>query len=308
MREPLLSDQDDASARTTAHDEAPSSGGRPRGSARWLVLGVAALVFGPIGYREAPREMARWRIAIGTEAWLNGNYNAAAEEARKAARWAPDYLVPYGMLAKWELDGENYEASAAAAGKMIELAPREALGYELRSEAAWGRGRFGESLADLKHVVGLMEKQDEIPHQQRARVLNDLAYARALANTEIEEGLKDVNAAIQWTSPDAALLDTRGFLYYRAGDYQAALKDLNRAVREAESTAKRLAYLTKKRRMQSLLDPRQLKRNEKLINRNLAVMRRHRSLVWAKLGLMREAAADRLRVRELGFESNEQLY
>jgi tetratricopeptide (TPR) repeat protein len=60
-------------------------------------------------------------------------------------------------------------------------------------------------------------------------------YARAVANVELEEALKNIELALQLVPPNAAFLDTRGFVHYQLGNDQQALEDLEEAVRRVES-------------------------------------------------------------------------
>ncbi|MBF0386622.1 MAG: tetratricopeptide repeat protein [Candidatus Omnitrophica bacterium] len=61
---------------------------------------------------------------------------------------------------------------------------------------------------------------------KNAECLNSLAYAYAEDNSNLDEALKHVNAALELEPDNAAYLDTRGWVYYRQGLYEGALKEL----------------------------------------------------------------------------------
>jgi len=61
--------------------------------------------------------------------------------------------------------------------------------------------------------------------------LNSLAYSYAEDNTHLEEALKYINAALVVAPGNAAYLDTKGWVYYRQGRYDHALKELMQADR-----------------------------------------------------------------------------
>ena len=65
-------------------------------------------------------------------------------------------------------------------------------------------------------------------------LLNHQAYVRACANRELKEALEQAGKAVGYlkaTDPlRSAVLDTRGYIYYRLGLHADALKDLNESI------------------------------------------------------------------------------
>src|SRR5690606_37387474 len=102
--------------------------------------------------------------------------------------------------------------------------------------------------------------------------LNHRAYSRAVLNQQLEEGLVDIDQAIAQTSgKDAAFIDTRGYLLYRLGRNEEALKEMNEAIRLMQPLRR------------SLLRPFDgLDRRE--YEHSMAVMYHHRGLIYEKLG------------------------
>ncbi len=142
-----------------------------------------------------------------------------------------------------------------------------------------------------------------------ATVLNGLAYARALANIELDEALRDVNRALELTGKQAALLDTRGYIHFRRGAFESARADLNEAISllEAEQSAGGSQGKTKSRET-THEDPREERRLKKERDHTLAVLLYHRLLILNELEAEVEADMDRKRIVELGFEPSEKLF
>ncbi len=64
--------------------------------------------------------------------------------------------------------------------------------------------------------------------------LNQIAYARALANEELDEALIDIDEALGYRPDDPSLRDTRAWIYYRLGRYEEALADADFSVKALE--------------------------------------------------------------------------
>ncbi|MEI6437933.1 MAG: tetratricopeptide repeat protein [Candidatus Omnitrophota bacterium] len=115
------------------------------------------------------------------------------------------------------LDEKAMEQFAAA----LKLEPKNtALLYILGTYYLNG-SRRAEGLGLVKQCLSL--------EPSNADCLNSLAYAYAEDNINLDEALAHVNAALKAEPDNAAYLDTRGWLYYRQGQYPQALKELMRA-------------------------------------------------------------------------------
>src|SRR5262249_19974543 len=103
-------------------------------------------------------------------------------------------------------------------------------------------GRFADAVKDWKRLDQMSERSGR---PGRAEALNGLAYAQALAKTELEEALDKVNEALKLANDEpsitAAASDTRGYLLYLMGHYEEALANMNVAVHEYEKLEKALA-------------------------------------------------------------------
>jgi hypothetical protein len=124
-----------------------------------------------------------------------------------------------------------------------------------------------------------------------------------LANVEIDEGLADIDEAMSLEGENYAMLDTRGFLYYRKGDFDRALQDLDNAVTFAEA-----AFESRPGLSPPIPDRRLKKAADRQRAQPLAVIHYHRALIHDARNDAEKAELDRQRVRDLGFEPNDSLF
>jgi tetratricopeptide (TPR) repeat protein len=195
------------------------------------------------------------------------------------------------------MESQRYPEALTEIDQIIDWQPADVEAYLLRAEIHQYLGEHQEAVNDWKQILSF----DSVAATAgRAEGLNGLAYARSLANVEIDEGLVNVDEAMQLAGENYARLDTRGFLYYRKGDLERAIGDLNNAVEFAEAGFKDAVIGSS--------DPRVRKQILTLLKKNLAVIRYHRALIHDARGDREKADADRRRVRELGFEPSENLF
>jgi tetratricopeptide (TPR) repeat protein len=83
--------------------------------------------------------------------------------------------------------------------------------------------------------AGLFSKAEELftacinEYPKSHKVLNYLAYMWAEKGMKLDEALSYVNRALDVEPKNGAYLDTRGWIYYRKGDYPKALKHIQEA-------------------------------------------------------------------------------
>ena len=291
------------------HDSASSTGGdAARGNAlgagpargwlqgpRWIIWLLVGIVLGPVVARFVPREVSQWYLATGLQARIDGNEDESERALDKALEWNPDNVEVYLLRAEWRRDSGDYGAALAACEEAAQRAPDDMRVYLERSQVFQHLGQGEKAVADWKKLEELNERLDRLAEET---VWNGLAYARAVANIELDKALADANRALKRRSNDAALLDTRGFIHYRLGDHQAARLDLDAALKVSEAEHAELV----KRAGSS--QPRLVKQS----SNSLAVMLYHRALVLRALGDEDAAKADEHRVKELGFEPDDRLF
>jgi tetratricopeptide (TPR) repeat protein len=256
---------------------------------------------GPCAAFQATREVGRWQLALALRHWEAGEKELAQARFEAAERWlgdSPDLLM---QRAAWRLEEGDIEGALLESNRAVAAAPGRVRSLIYRSHILQHAGRHAEAIADWQEIVRQME--DEGP-QSQAQALNGLAYARAVAQVDLDTALADVNRALELnTSAYAApaYMDTRGYIHYLQGRYDRALNDLNPAVLGMEQV---LAPTNGRSRLVAGPQFHDLS-NE----RGIAVVRFHRALVLLALGREKEAEVDLARVRELiGGEPDESLF
>jgi tetratricopeptide (TPR) repeat protein len=243
-------------------------------------------------------EIARLAIAEDRQA---GRKEQAYERLGMLIGWTPGEAALLFQRAQWRKADRQYAAALDDYNAILKLQPDNPQMLVLRSEVLQHLGRHKEAIADWK----ALQKMSADGKVDRTMVLNGLAYARAVGNVDVDAGLKQANEALEAEPGDAAILDTRGFLLYRQGKYDAALKDMNAAVKGMDKDYQQWLHAKSQRSPTDKL----LVSEPSLPELNLAVGYYHRSLVLEKLEETEKAEADRLRAKKLiGREPDETLF
>jgi tetratricopeptide (TPR) repeat protein len=275
---------------------------------------------------QGPREVGRWKLAAALDLRAEGKKEEAYSKLAEAMQWFPDNPMLILQRAEWRLEDGLRDKALADADEVLKLSDDSSSWLAVHSHLMQTAGEHGRAVEDWKKIN---RESERTGRPERATALNGLAYARALADMEIDEALEDVNQALELEPGNAAILDTRGFLLYLkggAGSLTVALTDLNKAVTEmdqalslikrngrpSEAAEKRYRLLQSRPRMWlegslgSEGDP--ITRQEMAV-RGAAVMHYHRALIFEALGRTAGAEADREAARKLiGKEPDETLF
>lgn len=269
-----------------------SPAGRPRAPGRGkrlLVLALIAAVIGPglVAPALLPvlRDVVvRWSVQRAFDHEARGLTSAAIGDLDRAVEWsgadghlAAELLCWRAML---RLDARDATGAAADAGRAIGLAPTASRPRRVRALANVVLARPDEALADAEAAVGLAGPTDP-------ECLNLRAYVRALVGRDLEAALADIDAALAG-EPAAApeLLDTRGYVLHLLGRHQEAIDLLNEAI--AAVAARRRDAIIRGRQAAGVDAARALR----ALDRDLAVMHRHRGLACRAVGLEAQAEQD----------------
>ena len=243
-----------------------------------------------------------WMIALLAiaEDRQAGRKEQAYERLGMLIKWTPGEATLLLQRAQWRKADREFAAALDDYNAALKIEPKDPRVLMLRAEVLQHLGRHKEAIADWKTLQKLLSDSGQ---GNRTLALNGLAYARAVGNIDVDAGLKQANEALQAEPEDPAILDTRGFLYYRLGKYQEALADLDAAVEGMTKTYKQSAPTPSNGAGVLLAD------EPPSAALGLAVMHYHRALVLEKLGQTEKAKADRERARELiGREPDETLF
>lgn len=290
---------------------------RPRPVFWLFIFGVVIPV---IAWR-IPGEISGWYLA---SALRNRDQNNSAEAYRRleqANYWTPDRPLLLLQRAEWELaDGKNEEALADCE-KMLAATKGNYSWLTIHANFLQHAGKFTEAVEDWKRIDQLSLRSG---NPNRAIALNGIAYARALAKSDLEEALKNANEALDLAPDASSILDTRGFIRVLLGDSEGALEDLNKALLVADGEVAKASIIADKhampvsyrrvvdklpKRYAELLPPTDQESEKAQKAFTAAVMHYHRSLAFDALGQQQAAAKDRAMVKVLiGRDPDETLF
>lgn len=227
---------------TVVHGSKP--GRQPPSSARslwrWSIFSsVALIVF--VLLQQIPSEIARWYRAAAIEQWTQGHKEQARETLNDSLRWQPGSLYVPRVLAVWEKEEKNYVKALEYLDTCLESIPKDTSLLMERAELLQLLDRPAEAIAIFK-AINAQSIASGLPAREIA--LNALAYSQAVGNLELPEALTNINSALEIletfpaTEKDQTAaatsklmcLDTRGFILYRLGKFDEALKDMDAAV------------------------------------------------------------------------------
>jgi len=309
-----MTETTDPSLATPQLPHAGASGGLPSPprtsrAARVVIITLTLLlVLLPILWVAVPHEVARWYLAAALDASMDAHPALAVSRMDGAIRWDGADPELYLHRARWKLDAGDHPGALDDCHRALKLAADPGDALMQRTLVFQRMGRHDEALADWDQMVDrareavARNERDAQAQAQLAVALNNRAYACALAHTRLEQGLADIQEALQMPGhqEDYVLLDTRGFLLYLAGDLPRAREDLDAAVTLAQAEYARHSARSA-RLMRQMIDPRPVQEALKHYEHNLAVICHHRGLVYQDLGLQDQADRDLKRARELGY-------
>lgn len=287
----------------------PDSFEPPARRPRWLVaLAVAAvaivvlmIVAGPLVLRTTRfgRELtAMWHLQKAEADYRRGKIDEALRQAERAVVFSPDNAMVVFRRAYFRSAAGDLAGSLADYDRLIELSPNYAEGYTGRGIVYQRLDRHDEAIADFERAMTLRPDFEPEPK-------NNLAYARALAGKDLEQGLTEVERAIELADDEvAAYLDTRGYLRHLLGDHEAALTDLNRAIELEQRDRDELLASAKSRSF----DQDELDFLQRRLDEQLSVLLRHRAEVYQALARDAEAAADFQKSKALGYDPQRGVY
>ena len=285
------------------------------GRAAAVTLAACVVLFGgPAVAWWVPRELAQWQVARALEHGAHGRFDLAEAAFAKAIAWDRDH--PDTILRRAELRRAHGDLTGALSDyeRVSELLPRQIeLQYE-RTETRVRLGDFEEALQELEATADQMRQEWEDAETERrpaniaaaslryAQALNSLAYTRARAGRNLQQGLDEINTAFDrlgGLQPDF-MLDTRGYLHYLLGNYREALHDMEHAVAQSRDRYnKTMNQLRWHRRL--LVDPQEIDDELSEHRHGMAVMYYHLGLARQAAGQGARARADLIYAKELGY-------
>jgi tetratricopeptide (TPR) repeat protein len=290
----------------------------------WILL---VAIIGPCTFQQVPQEIGRWHLARAVRQREKGQKEAAYQELAAAMERFPNNASLLLRRAEWQLADGNREKAIADADRSLEVVANASAAKTFRGLSAHSLfmqnlGEFARGVEDWKKIEDL-SKRSGIP--DRATALNGLAYAQALAKTELDAALVHANQALDLRPESPGILDTRGFIHFLQGNYSLAQADMDKAVkgmdqeaeivgrtslrREWPPEALKIIRQAELRTFFELGPPRDVEALTAQVARAAAVGHYHRSLVLSALDRKDEAEKDLEIARKLtGREPDETLF
>jgi tetratricopeptide (TPR) repeat protein len=259
--------------------------------------GAAAIAQAELG-EPIKQSIAEWLVQGAMRNLMLDDVDAAIRDLDRAIAWCDEAPEIFKMRGHARLEKGDVQGSVEDFTKVTELTPRDAEAFLMRATALQRLQQHEAAIADLNKAI-------EIHGDVSPMLLNSRAYFRALAGTELDEALEDVEQALDREQDNAAYLDTRGYILYLKGDHGKALIDMNRAITLTERRRISPSRLAMAR------DPdaqRILGRQKRASDHEIAVMYHHRGQIQKALGNEPQAEADLRKGDRLGYNPAEGVY
>ena len=246
-----------------------------------------------------PKVRVEKLVETAKKAMNAGELRDALFQLNKAADLAPDNPTVLYQRAEVLFRMNRDSEAVADCRQCIQLNHKPRRVYSVLSYALLNTGNYVAAIEATKQELRL-SKAGVV----QARAENRLAYTYALANRELQTALdlsnKSIKMIIKHGASDLpAYLDTRGYIYFRMGQNELALADMNRAIPRLEQYLAQYANLRL---------PSRYKTQVEQTERSLAVFFYHRSLIYDQMKKPLKAQLDRDRIEELGHKPGDKLY
>ncbi len=157
----------------------------------------------------------------------NRRADLAMADFDRAVQLDPNDLQ--ALVVRATLHTRRHEEQAAIADLQAadRVAPREADVRMQLGELFQHNDQFPQAIAQYTIWIEVHDSGDV----RMASALNARCWTRALWNQELEQALRDCNAALKQLPNTAALLDSRGLVQLRRGEYDKAIVDYDQALK-----------------------------------------------------------------------------
>jgi len=146
----------------------------------------------------------------------------AEEEFKKALQENPDYLKSYFSLAKLYMLNKDEEKAIVQYKKIIEKNPQQFAPHMMLGTIYDLQKKFDLSESHYRRALEI--NPDFIP------AANNLAYLLVSQDKEIDTALGLAQKAKEKQPDNPAIMDTLGWIYYKKGLYDAAVRELEGCV------------------------------------------------------------------------------
>lgn len=155
----------------------------------------------------------------------------AEAELRKALELDPNYLAAYSALGALFINSRQEERAIAEYKKILELRPDNSTAYTLIGMLEYARKNYDAAVDNYRKAL----ERD----QNSVIAANNLAWLYAVdGKGNIDEAVRLAQGVVQKNPNVAGFIDTLGWVYYKKGLHNAAIEQLQKAVKVDEAAAR----------------------------------------------------------------------
>ncbi len=148
----------------------------------------------------------------------------ALADAQAALELEPDSDGAIGTLAAFKGERGQLEEARGLLEARVDQGGEKKLGWQIELSNLLGEaGKVDDAVAVLDEAIAAAPGNPAL--------LNSRCWVRATHNVAIDQALKDCTSAVELSSSAAGILDSRAMVYFRMGKLDAALVDLDAALR-----------------------------------------------------------------------------
>jgi tetratricopeptide (TPR) repeat protein len=280
----------------------------------WLLVLLLPILFGETAVAALRQYLARQFVQAALEERRHDELAQALASANRALFWEPDQFEKWqgykaraqayeDMQGQWQESFDDWSEVIKRLDNPVHSKPQFAVplreAYTHRAWVAERLGRHRQAIADSNTALNLGGDESE-----RALLLNQRAYIRALANTELTQALDDVDRSLQIRSDEPEVIDTRAYVLYRLGKYDWALKEINDAINQWSRVMGSVPWQRGGGGPQVWIqeDDDYSAQDYRIYRESLAVMYHHRAEIRKKLGQQAESDEDMRRAETYGYD------
>jgi tetratricopeptide (TPR) repeat protein len=179
-----------------------------------------------------PEERAAALVDRGAIYMTLGQNEQAVQDFTKAIQIMPSLASAYinrghtyFNLGKLELAIQDYDQAIRLDPKVLAPLYGQGVAYE-------SMGQGDRALADFDKAVALVPNNPDL--------LNARCWERAVTGSQLDMALTDCNSALTLKPDNATALDSRCLVYYRMGNYPAAISDCDEAIKNDDKMSSSL--------------------------------------------------------------------
>ncbi|WP_135210028.1 tetratricopeptide repeat protein [Vitreimonas flagellata] len=184
------------------------------------MLACSAIIADPAS---SPEQRVQAFINRGVERARLGEHGRAVADFGRALRIDPQNANAYLQRGIVHQDRGAFDSAVASYDSALDLDPGLDIAWQRREEA------MGYTVEPWRGELNMLN-QALLRDPNNVELLNNRCWTRAVNGDDLDLALADCNAALAREPRYSAVLDSRGLVYLKRGDYARALADYEAAL------------------------------------------------------------------------------